>query len=104
MNEEFKAETGTMESAAAHVKEVSDGIDGLQRGLQQRLTAVEGAWGGTARKTFDGLIASWDDSARRLNQSLVAISENIRTNGNTFTEAQDAHVAALNNAGASLDI
>lgn len=104
MSGQMRTTTETMESAARHVGDVNGDIQGLLSSLQGRLTAVNGVWEGSAKLAFDNLMVRWDDSAKRLNESLLAISENIRANGVAFAAAQDDHVSAINNAGGGLNL
>ncbi|MGW0042893.1 WXG100 family type VII secretion target [Rhodococcus sp. NPDC003348] len=104
MSGQMRTTTETMEAAARHVGDVNGDIQGLLSSLQGRLTAVNGVWEGSAKLAFDNLMVRWDDSAKRLNESLLAISENIRANGVAFAAAQDDHVSAIGNAGGSLNL
>ncbi|GAA4483608.1 hypothetical protein GCM10023094_35440 [Rhodococcus olei] len=104
MSGQMRTTTETMETAARHVGDVNGDIQGLLTSLQGRLTAVNGVWEGAAKAAFDGLMVRWDESAKRLNESLLAISENIRANGVAFATAQDDHVSAINNVGGSLNL
>ncbi len=51
--------------------------------------------------------ASWsagDGSAKKLNDALQAIGENIKSNSVTFDTTQQDHTASLNNVAGSLNI
>lgn len=104
MSGQMRTTTETMEAGARHVSDVNGDIQGLLSSLQGRLTAVNGVWEGAAKVAFDNLMVRWDESAKRLNESLLAISENIRANGAAFASTQDDHVAAISNSGGSLNL
>ena len=104
MSGQMRTTTETMEGAARHVSDVNADIQGLLSSLQGRLTAVNGVWQGSAKVAFDSLMVRWDDSAKRLNESLLAISENIRANGVAYAAAQDDHVSSINTVGGSLNL
>ena len=46
----------------------------------------------------------WDGDAKKLNDALVAISENLATAGKGFSATQQDHVASINNVGGSLNL
>lgn len=104
MSGQMRTTTDTMDVAARHVGDVNADIQRTLSALQGRLSAVNGVWEGAAKVAFDNLMVRWNDSAKRLNESLLAISENIRANGVSYAAAQDDHVAGLNNAGGSLNL
>ncbi|MFF0818538.1 WXG100 family type VII secretion target [Rhodococcus sp. NPDC003318] len=104
MSGQLRTTTETMETAARHVGDVNGDIQGQLSSLQGRLAAVNGAWEGSAKVAFDGLMARWESGAKRLNESLLAISENIRANGVAFATAQDDHTSAITNAGGGLNL
>ncbi|EME21314.1 WXG100 family type VII secretion target [Rhodococcus triatomae] len=104
MSGQMKTTTETMEAAATHVSDVNGDIQGLLSSLQGRLSAVNGAWEGSAKVAFDNLMQRWDQNAKTLNEALMGISENIRANGVAFASTQDDHVAAINSAAGSLNL
>ncbi|WP_027501821.1 MULTISPECIES: WXG100 family type VII secretion target [Rhodococcus] len=104
MSGQMRTTTETMETASRHVGDVNADIQGQLSSLQGRLAAVNGAWEGAAKVAFDNLMVRWDSSAKRLNESLLAISENIKANGVAYAAVQDDHTSAINSAGGGLNI
>ncbi|MGL4306990.1 MAG: WXG100 family type VII secretion target [Mycobacteriaceae bacterium] len=92
-----------MEATAKKVAQVNDEVQALLRGLKGKIDGVGSAWQGNAQSAFMNVSARWDEQAQKLNQSLLAISENISANGKQFASTQEDHVSALNNAGGSLN-
>lgn len=104
MSGKFGTTTDTMNAAATHVETINTEVQTELSGLKNRLGAVEGAWVGQAKVAFDQLMLRWDEDARKLNEALLAIGENIRTNSTNYSTSQQDHVAQINNAGGSLNL
>ena len=104
MTGQFGTTTETMEAASRHVLDVNTEVQTELSSLKNRLGAVQGAWVGEAKTAFDTLMVRWDEDARKLNEALSAIGENIRTNSVNYSATQADHVSAINNAGGSLNL
>ncbi|GGC64943.1 WXG100 family type VII secretion target [Hoyosella rhizosphaerae] len=102
MTQTMQTTTATMTTAADRVAQVNSEVQGLLSALRGKVAAVNGAWEGDARRAFDSLIVRWDNEARKLNESLQAISDAIRTNGSSYEQMQQSHASSLNNAGGLL--
>ncbi|TQF68867.1 WXG100 family type VII secretion target [Rhodococcus spelaei] len=101
---DFKTTSEEMEIASQRVKDANEQIQGHIAAIRGQVDQLQGLWRGTAKGSFDGLMARWEASGKKLNDALMGISENIKTNGVRFSEAQDAHTTAINNAGGSLNL
>jgi WXG100 family type VII secretion target len=101
---QLQTTTTTMSDAADKVARVNSDVQALLSSLRAKVEMVNGAWAGTARVAFDGLIARWDTDARKLNDALLAISDTIRVNSRNYDETQDAHTTSLNNVGGLLSL
>lgn len=104
MSGRFGTTTETMDAAARHVADVNSEVQSELSSLKNRLGAVQGAWVGQAKTAFDNLMVRWDDDARKLNEALNTIGENIRTNSVNYSASQEDHVSAIQNAGGSLNL
>jgi WXG100 family type VII secretion target len=92
----FQTEVATMQSAAAHVEEVSTGIQGELSRLLGNLEPVASMWQGAAASSFQALQQRWNDDANQLTQVLAQISEGLIANAKSYTAAEEAAQEQLN--------
>lgn len=73
----FRTELPTMQTAAAHVQEVNQAIQGQLATLLARLEPLTGTWQGTAAASFQVLKQRWHDDATALNAVLRQIGDDL---------------------------
>ena len=89
MAQQFGAQFEQMQSAASHVAEVNQSIQGQLSSLRNQLAPLAGAWKGQASTAFQLLMERWDTDARNLNEALSSIGEQIRGSGSTYAQADE---------------
>jgi WXG100 family type VII secretion target len=89
MAQQFGAQFEQMQSAANHVAEVNQSVQGQLSGLRNQLAPLAGAWKGQASTAFHLLMERWDTDARNLNEALNSIGEQIRGSGTTYAQADE---------------
>ena len=104
MSDQMKTTVSTMEDTSRRVGAVREEIAGLLGNLRSEVDGNRGAWEGSAAIAFHSLMERWDGSAKKLNDALQAIGENIKSNSVTFDTTQQDHTASLNNVAGSLNI
>jgi WXG100 family type VII secretion target len=88
--QQFGAQVEQMQSAAHHVAEVNQSVQGQLMGLRNQLAPLAGAWKGQAAIAFQLLMERWDTDARNLNEALNSIGEQIQGSGVTYARADEA--------------
>ncbi|MBC6795128.1 WXG100 family type VII secretion target [Corynebacterium macclintockiae] len=88
----FKTDVSTMNQAASNVDRVKNEVQGELSRLRGVVEEVSGSWKGQAQASFHSLMQRWDDNARKLNEALQSIADNIRANAGDFdsTDADNA--------------
>jgi WXG100 family type VII secretion target len=90
MAQQFGAQFEQMQTAANHVAEVNQSVQGQLMSLRNQLAPLAGAWKGQASTAFHLLIERWDTDARNLNDALNSIGEQIRGSGTTYAQSDEA--------------
>ncbi|MCZ9304821.1 WXG100 family type VII secretion target [Corynebacterium macclintockiae] len=88
----FRTDVSTMNQAASNVDRVKNEVQGELSRLRGVVEEVSGSWKGQAQASFHSLMQRWDDNARKLNEALQSIADNIRANAGDFdsTDADNA--------------
>lgn len=87
----FETDVSTMEVAARHVFEVSEGIQTQLAGLLQRLDPLMSAWQGAAATSFHALKDRWHQNATTLNQALRGIGDGLVQAERTYRSSEDTN-------------
>lgn len=91
----FKTSVDTMNTAANHVATTNADIQGDLNRLRGIVDEVRGSWKGQAQSAFDGLMQRWDENAKKLNDALLEISNNIKSNARSFDTTDTDNAAAF---------
>jgi len=86
----FNTEMSTMHTTANYVREVKAQIDGSLGSLLNKLETLTGTWKGQGATSFHALKDRWNDSTRRLNQSLEQISVAIDKTAEQYRQSEEA--------------
>lgn len=95
MADGFGTTTEEMVRAAGQVRAVSDAVNGELGRLRSQLGPLQGQWSGTAATAFAQLVAKWDTEARRLNEALGAIGEQLGGTATTYQQQEDRNRTAI---------
>ncbi|GAA3592711.1 hypothetical protein GCM10022198_15790 [Klugiella xanthotipulae] len=69
----ISAEEGALRRGAQAVGEAKAGIDQQTKNVRNEIEQVRGFWRGSAAGSFTTLMTSWDEQARKLNETLVTL-------------------------------
>ena len=99
---QFRTEVPTMTQAAGHVAQVNAGIQGDLTRLMGQLEPLLGTWQGTASTTFHGVKERWNTNAMRLNEALLAISEQLATSSTNYATTEETNTSAFSQISGQL--
>jgi len=85
-----------MGTAARHVSEVSDLVQGQLRRLDSEVQAVRSVWQGAGAASFQALHQRWLEDATKLRIVLGQIGEGLVTNEARYGQAEDAAQQQMN--------
>ncbi len=95
MADGFGTTTEEMVRAAGQVRAVSDAVNGELARLRSQLGPLQGQGSGSAATAFAQLMAKWDTEARRLNEALGAIGEQLGGTATTYQQQEDQNRTAI---------
>ncbi|PRY43593.1 WXG100 family type VII secretion target [Umezawaea tangerina] len=83
--------TGSQELLTAGQDIVSTGeeIDGILKNLNNIIDAINGTWSGAAKDAFTVLNTRFDEDARKLNEALKEIAEQVTGSANLYVQQQE---------------
>lgn len=87
--------------AAQDMNTANDDLSGLLNSLLSKLEPLQGAWKGEAARAFHSLLERYAADAKKLNESLVQISEAVTGTAHEYTrqeQEQSATMSALTQA------
>ncbi|CCE55820.1 putative uncharacterized protein [Corynebacterium casei UCMA 3821] len=102
MSQMFKTEAEVMVATAGRVDNTNDEVSAELTRLQGVVDQVRASWTGSAQVSFDNLINRYDASSQQLQEALLSISENIRSNARNFDNVEAQNQDAFNNVGGGL--
>ena len=102
MSQMFKTEAEVMVATAGRVDNTNDEVSAELTRLQGVVDQVRASWTGSAQVSFDNLMNRYDASAQQLQEALISISENIRSNARNFDNVEAQNHDAFSNVGGGL--
>ena len=102
MSQMFKTEAEVMVATAGRVDNTNDEVSAELTRLQSVVDQVRASWTGSAQVSFDNLMNRYDASSQQLQEALLSISENIRSNARNFDNVEAQNQDAFNNVGGGL--
>ncbi|MEU5691294.1 WXG100 family type VII secretion target [Actinosynnema sp. NPDC020468] len=83
--------TGTQElvTAAQDIVSTDDTVQGILRSLRSTVDTVGASWKGEASTAFTNLIARFDDDARKLQEALRAIAEQMSGSADIYRRQEE---------------
>jgi len=90
--------TGSQEllTAGQDIVNTGDQIDGILKSLNGIIDAVAGSWSGNAYDAFQVLNTRFDEDAKKLNQALKEIAEQMTGGANLYIQQQEEQSQAMN--------
>jgi WXG100 family type VII secretion target len=98
----FQTDVATMTTAARHVDEVANSIDGELRALDARIQPITSTWRGAAAASYMQLHEKWTQDAMKLRQVLAEISQGLVQNSTRYDQNEQDVTSAMRNITASL--
>ena len=97
----FQTEADVMRPTADHADNVNADVNREIDRIQGVAESVRTFWQGSAQRSFDGLMARYDDAQRRLTEALTDISHNIRDNAKHYEHADVSTTESLDSLSGS---
>jgi 6 kDa early secretory antigenic target len=88
MSAQFTVDTERIQTASGDIARISSEIDGQVTAMMGRLTALEGAWTGTASSRFQSLVAQWQGTQKQVRASLDSIGGVLAAAGVQYAETE----------------
>ncbi|MCS4535650.1 WXG100 family type VII secretion target [Corynebacterium sp. HS2168-gen11] len=99
MGNQFRTEADVMMATAGRVDDTNAQVQSELNRLRTVVDSVRGSWAGSAQVAFDSLMQRWNQSAQDLQQALVSIGENIRSNAKAFENVEADNAQAFASVG-----
>ena len=99
----FEAQSGQIQSASTHVREVRDQVMAQINQLQAAVEQLSGSWGGDAARAFDGLMQRWNTQEIALRTALSDIADQLDHSNTTYMSTEADQAASMSQVAAALD-
>ena len=86
----FRTSAEEMAAASKHVLDVNSQLQQQLASLRAQLSTLDATWDGPAKNAFSDLMAQWDQDARKINDNLRGIGEQIGASGTTYSQQDQA--------------
>ena len=99
-----KLSTGSQEllTAGQDIVNTGDSIDGILKSLNGIIDGIGSQWSGAAKSAFDTLNTRFDEDARKLNQALKEIAEQMTGGANLYIQQQEEQAQAMSSVASRL--
>jgi early secretory antigenic target protein ESAT-6 len=88
----FTVDSEAVFAAQSAVAATIPRVQGDVAALLANLHALQDSWGGTAATAFQGIVADWQATQQRVEESLVAINEALGAAGRQYLDVEEANV------------
>jgi WXG100 family type VII secretion target len=95
MSGDLRVEDSALGRAADYVLGVNGSLQGKLREIDLLVRQTRDTWQGQAATTFEVVHQQWDADAKRLNDVLVKIAEELKAAGSTYEVSEEDNKAAL---------
>lgn len=85
----FGTDTEVMEKAVSEVQDVRQAVDSAVQTLNGEIEPVLGGWQGQAAQVFRKLMDQFNQEAKKINQKLDEIGENIQSSSKDYAQQQE---------------
>lgn len=93
MSNVFRVDTERIQSASADIFRISTEIEGQVKTMMGQLTALQGAWHGSAATSFAQVSDDWRRTQDQVRDSLQRISHALGQAGQQYAEAEQQNTA-----------
>jgi WXG100 family type VII secretion target len=93
MSSQFQVDTDRIGAASTDVSRIGTDIDAQVAAMMARLTALQGAWTGSAAARFQDVLAVWRATQARVRESLDHIGRLLGQAGRQYAEAEQQNTA-----------
>lgn len=88
----YRVDSEAVLSAMSAARASSGRIQAEVAGLHAQLTNLQGSWSGQAATAFQGVIADWRATQRRVEESLEGINQALGQAGRQYADIEEANV------------
>ncbi|MDQ3154277.1 MAG: WXG100 family type VII secretion target [Actinomycetota bacterium] len=92
-----------MQAGANNVFTTNETVQGQLSSLRNQLAPLAGAWQGQASTAFQTLMQRWDENARRLNEALRAIGEQLQASGTSYAQQEEQQTQSISSISGALE-
>lgn len=91
MSTQFQVDTQQIAGAAGDIRRMSAQIESDVAAMMSRLSALQGAWHGSAAAGFQDVVTSWSATQRQVRESLDQIEVALSRAGTQYAEVEAAN-------------
>jgi WXG100 family type VII secretion target len=98
--------TGTVQDftdAQAKVVGVKEDVEATLKQVWDQVMSLQGQWTGSAATAFTNMMTRFDGDAKKLNQALEAIAEQLGAAGGTYQEQEQSKLDTFGSLSSQLD-
>ncbi|AYF97743.1 WXG100 family type VII secretion target [Protaetiibacter intestinalis] len=95
----ISAEEGALRRGAQAVNTAKAGIDQEAKKVRGEIDQLRGFWSGSAATAFTGLMNSWDEKARNLNEVLVTLEAALSGTERDQAASEEQHQQTISGLG-----
>lgn len=93
MSTQFQVDTAQIAAAAGDIRRISGQIESDVAAMMARLSALQGAWRGSAAAGFQDVVTQWSATQRQVRESLDAIEAALSRAGTQYADVEAANAA-----------
>jgi WXG100 family type VII secretion target len=98
----ISAEEGALRRGAQAVNEAKAGIDQQAKNVRSEIEQVRGYWQGAAAGAFTTLMNTWDEQARKLNDTLITLEAALSGTEKDQAATEDSHQSTISGLGSMM--
>ena len=98
----ISAEEGALKRGAQAVNTAKAGIDQQAKKVRGEIDQLRGFWSGSAATAFTGLMSSWDEKARNLNEVLVTLEAALAGTEKDQAATEEEHASTISGLGSMM--
>jgi WXG100 family type VII secretion target len=95
MADVISAEEGALRRGAQAVGDAKAGIDQQVQNVRGEIEQLSGYWTGAAAGAFSGLMNSWDEQARKLNNVLITLEDALKGTEKDQAAGEEQHQSTI---------
>ncbi|NKE61929.1 WXG100 family type VII secretion target [Lentzea sp. PSKA42] len=77
-----------LDALAKHIANVNDSTQGTLRQVRSSVEGVQSSWQGTAATAFQNLMTRFDEDARKVQEALMSICEQISSSSEVYKQQE----------------